>query len=30
LKKKRLKYAGLDDEEVKRVEDYFINKQRLP
>ena len=30
LKKKRLKYAGLDDEEVKKVEDYFINKQRLP
>ncbi len=30
IKKKRLKSAGLDDAEIKRVEDYFINKQMLP
>ena len=30
MKTKRLKSAGLDDAAIKRVEDYFINKQRLP
>ena len=30
LKKKRLKSAGLDDTEAKKVEDYFVDKQRLP
>ena len=30
LKKRRLRAAGLDDAEIKRVEDYFLHRERQP